>query len=144
MHKQGTISTIFTALILFVGMACAQWCDVGCAFPAKNVQARAATQPPTQPSEGHCHQHKSADTGDEGPQPPEKDDHSSHCLPHDSADLTNKSGGSIAAAAQTDSLFLGDGAMLPVSFSLDERSEACVRAKCCHSPPRTVFSILRI
>jgi hypothetical protein len=145
MHTKRTISTVFTALILFVGMVCAQWCDVGCAFPAKNVRALAEAQSATPPSEGHCHQHKSADTKNQKPLPPEKDNHSSHCIPHDSADLTTKSGGgSIGASPQPDSQLLADGPMLPVSFSLDEISEACIHARCCHSPPRAVFSVLRI
>jgi hypothetical protein len=150
MHTKRTISTVFTALILTVGMACAQWCNVGCAFPADYLQALAKAQPSTQQSEGqqsegHCHQHKSGETKNQEPLPPEKDNHSSHCLPHDSADLTTKSGsGSIAASLQPDSLFLAVGPMPPVIFSLDEISDACARAACCHSPPRAVFSVLRI
>jgi hypothetical protein len=131
MHTKRTISTVFTALILTVGMVCAQWCDVGCAFPVNNAQAIAnpqpSTQPSEQPSEGHCHQHKSGETKNQKPLPPEKDNHSSHCLPHYSADLTNKSGsGSIAASVQPDSLFLAIGPMPPVIFSLDEISLASV------------------
>jgi hypothetical protein len=149
MHTTRTISTIFTALILTVGMVCAQWCDVSCAFPAQNVQALAKAQLATPPAEGHCHQHQSSDksgkTKNQQPLPPEKDNHSSHCLPHDSADLTTKSGsGSIAASPQPDSLFLATGPVHPTSFALDQISEAGVRARCCHSPPRAVFSILRI
>ena len=149
MHTKRTISTVFTAVILTVGMACAQWCDVVCAFPANHVRALANAQPSTQQSdqqsEGHCHQHKSGDSKKQEPPPPEKDDHSSHCLPHYSADLTNKSGsGSIAASVQPDSLFIAVGPMPPVISSLDEISLASVRAKCCHSPPRAVFSVLRI
>lgn len=145
MHTKRTISTVFTALILTVGMACALWCDVVCVFSAINFQALTKAQQSDQQSEGHCHQHKSGDAKGQEPLPTEKDNHSSHCLPHDSADLTTKSGHrSIAASLQPGSLLLAVGPMPPVSFSLDEISEACVRAQCCHSPPRAVSSVLRI
>lgn len=146
---------LLLALLLSVGTACAQVCDVGCVlFGDLTAASSSAGQPASTSS--HCHEPASRPSSEEpspgqtsGDEPslpgPHQNEHSSDCQSHGYSVTTVKLGYAALADMLEDApsdaiaLFWMAGALN------GSQSDACAQAKSYRSPPaRAIFSTLRI
>jgi hypothetical protein len=142
------ILAVILTLLVSVGSACAQLCDIGCVVQSGQVAAPSEAPRHGSPS-GHCHQ-QSPETALQEPSasypwPAPQKEHSSDCQSHNYAVELSKSGKN----AITDAFQKAFSPVAELFHSLDVSFDRLVkghaRGRLEHSPPSpTLHSILRI